>query len=72
MQLQPIHTINPQSYDIFAGLDVDSRSLASTFLDWEQMVKSIQIPYQPQALIQYVRHHFPDKRVVSLMLKRWK
>jgi transposase len=53
----------PRDYDIFAGLDVDKKSMAITFLDHYNEMKQIKIPYNAQQLINYVRNKYPDKRV---------
>ena len=58
-----VSAFNPRLYDVFAGLDVDKRSIVVTFTDWRQSVKSIRMPYSSQHLIGYVRKHFPKKRI---------
>jgi len=45
------HTINPQLYDIFAGLDVDYKSISASFVDLGQMLNSIRTPYKPNDLM---------------------
>src|ERR1044071_3343905 len=56
-------SIVPQLYDIFAGLDVDKKSIAATFTDHQGLVKSLKIPYDPQPLVHYVQRYFPGKKV---------
>jgi transposase len=50
-------------YDIFAGLDVDKRSIAMTFSDHKTLLKSLRLPYSSEQLLSYVRKHFPQQRV---------
>jgi transposase len=53
----------PGDYDIFAGLDVDKRSIAMTFSDHKTLLKSLRLPYSSAQLLNYVRKHFPQQRV---------
>ncbi|MEW6558378.1 MAG: hypothetical protein AB1349_13690 [Elusimicrobiota bacterium] len=53
----------PRNYDVFAGLDVDKKSIAVTFLDHYNEIRQIKIPYNPKQLINYVRNKYPDKQV---------
>lgn len=53
----------PMEYDIFAGLDVDKRRIAATFTDHHGGMRSVGMPYKVDHLVNYVRKHFPDKRV---------
>ena len=53
----------PGEYDIFAGLDVDKRSIAMTFSDHKTLLKSLRLPYSSEQLLNYVRKHFPQQRV---------
>jgi transposase len=57
-------TFIPRDYDVFAGLDVDKRSIAVTFTDHQGLVKSLRMPYSVEHLVSHVRKHFPDQRVV--------
>lgn len=52
-----------RDYDIFAGLDVDKRSMAITFIDHGTMQKSIKLPYSANRLLNYTRKHFTGQRV---------
>lgn len=54
----------PKEYDVFAGLDVDKKSIAVTFLDHYGEIRQMKIPYNTNHLINYVRNKYPDKRVV--------
>jgi transposase len=62
---QPAHGISfiPRDYDIFAGLDVDKKSMAVTFRDHGTMRKSLKLPYGGRQLLNYTRKHFPGQRV---------
>jgi transposase len=53
----------PSNYDIFAGLDVDKRSIAMTFCDHNTLIKSQRLPYSSEQLLNYVHKQFPGQRV---------
>jgi transposase len=53
----------PSDYDIFAGLDVDKRSIAMTVCDHKTLLKSQRLPYSSAQLLNYVGKHFPGQRV---------
>lgn len=53
----------PMEYDIFAGLDVDKRSIAVTFTNHYGFMRSVGMPYKVEQVGNYVRKHFPDKKV---------
>lgn len=57
------HDFNPSEYDIFAGLDVDKTSMAVTFAERQQMIRSLRIPAQAECLLGYVRRHFPEQKI---------
>jgi len=57
------HTFIPRDYDVFAGLDVDKRSISVTFTDHQGFLKSLRMPYSVGHLLSHVRKHFPDKKV---------
>ena len=57
------HTFIPRDYDVFAGLDVDKRSISVTFTDHQGFLKSLRLPYSVGHLLSHVRKHFPDKKV---------
>jgi transposase len=57
-------TFIPRDYDVFAGLDVDKRSISVTFTDHQGLVKSLRMPYSVEHLVSHVRKHFPDQKVV--------
>jgi transposase len=56
-------TFVPRDYDIFAGLDVDKRSISVTFADHQGLLKSLRMPYSVEHLLNHVRKHFPGQRV---------
>jgi len=56
-------TFVPLEYDVFAGLDVDKRSIAVTFSDHQGFIRSLRIPYKVDHLVNYVRKHFPERKV---------
>jgi transposase len=53
----------PRNYDVFAGLDVDKKSISVTFTDHQGFLKSLNMPYKVEHLVNYVRKHYPDKKV---------
>jgi transposase len=53
----------PHEYDFFAGLDVDKKSIAVTFMSHEGLLRSLSLPYQGDNLVSYVRKHFSGKKV---------
>lgn len=62
-QAAPVSRFIPRDYDIFAGLDVDKRSIAVTFTDHARMRKSLKLPYSATQLLNYTQKHFPGQRV---------
>src|SRR6266545_5581186 len=56
-------TFIPRDYNVFAGLDVDKRSISVTFTDHDRFLKSLRTPYSVEHLLNHVRKHFPDKKV---------
>jgi transposase len=56
-------TFIPRDYDVFAGLDVDKRSISVTFTDHQGFLKSLRMPYSAEYLVNHVRKHFADKKV---------
>lgn len=53
----------PREYDVFAGLDVDKRSISVTFTDFAGLRKSMRMPYSVEHLVNHVRKHYGDKKV---------
>jgi transposase len=56
-------TFIPRDYDVFAGLDVDKRSISVTFANHVGLLKSLRMPYSVEHLVNHVRKHFPDQKV---------
>ena len=56
-------TFIPRDYDVFAGLDVDKRSISVTFANHQGLLKSLRMPYSVEHLVNHVRKHFPDQKV---------
>ena len=56
-------TFIPRDYNVFAGLDVDKRSISVTFTDHQGFLKSLRMPYSVEHLLNHVRKHFPGKKV---------
>ena len=54
----------PQDYDLFGGLDVDKRSISVTFTNHQGFLRSLHMPYSAEYLLNHVRKHFPDQKVV--------
>src|SRR5882762_8665976 len=53
----------PRNYDVFAGLDVDKKSMAVIFTDHEQLMQSLRQSCSAAQLLNYVRKHFPQQRL---------
>ena len=56
-------TFVPRDYDVFAGLDVDKKSISVTFTDHQGSLKSMRMPYSVEHLVNHVRRHYSDKKV---------
>jgi transposase len=56
-------TFIPRDYDVFAGLDVDKKSISVTFTDHQGLLKSLTLPYNVEYLVNHVRKQYPDQRV---------
>jgi len=54
----------PKDYDIFIGLDVDSKKFSFTVQDHNTMNKAKTIPSEPKQLYTYVQNRFADKKVL--------
>ncbi len=53
----------PTDYDVFAGLDVDKKSISVTFTSHQGFIRSLRMPSNVEHLVNYVRKHFTDQRV---------
>jgi transposase len=56
-------TFIPMDYEVFAGLDVDKRSISVTFTNHQGFLKSLRMPYSVEHLLNHVRKHFPEQKV---------
>jgi transposase len=57
-------TFKPTDYEVFAGLDVDKRSISVTFTHHQGFIRSLRMPYSVEHLVSHVRKHFADQKVV--------
>ena len=55
-------TFIPRDYDVFAGLDVDKRSISVTFSNHQGFISSLHMPYSAEHLIKHVRNILGIKR----------
>jgi hypothetical protein len=58
-----IATFKPSHYEVFAGLDVDKRSISVTFTTHQGFIRSLRMPYSVEHLVNHVRKHFADQKV---------
>ncbi len=56
-------TFKPTDYEVFAGLDVDKRSISVTFTNHQGFIRSLRMPYSVEHLVNHVRKHFADQKV---------
>jgi transposase len=56
-------TFKPTDYEVFAGLDVDKRSISVTFTNHQGFIRSLRMPYSVGHLVNHVRKHFADQKV---------
>jgi transposase len=56
-------TFIAQEYDVFAGLDVSKKSIAATFTSQQGFIRSLQMPYSVEYLLNHVRKHFADQKI---------
>ena len=52
-----------RDYDVFAGLDVDKRSMSVVFKDHAESTRSLRMANSAKPLLNYVRKHFAGQRV---------
>jgi transposase len=57
-------TYNPDTFDVFIGNDVDSKSFVLTIRERHKTIMSKTIPADPEQLYNFTRRQFPNKRVV--------
>jgi len=58
-----VRKIRPQEYDVFIGMDVDSRSIVMTQVDHLGIEKSVSMPHQGRSLLRYVGNHLRGQRI---------
>ena len=56
MLTQQYITLKPLEFDIFAGMDVDKKSISVTFISHNAILRWMKIPYDSGNLIRYVRN----------------
>jgi len=52
-----------RDYDVFAGLDVDKKSMSVVFTDHQGTMRSLRMAGKATPLVNYVRKHFAGQRV---------
>jgi transposase len=53
----------PRDYDVFAGLDVDKKSMSVVFADHSSCLRALRLAHSATPLVNYVRKHFAGQRV---------
>jgi transposase len=53
----------PRDYDVFAGLDVDKKSMSVVFTDHADWQRALRMANSATPLLNYVRKHFAGQRV---------
>jgi transposase len=53
----------PRDYDVFAGLDVDKKSMAVIFTNHDGSMRALRMAHSAKPLLNYVRKHFRGQRV---------
>jgi len=57
---------NTSDYNIFAGIDVDTKSFVVSFKDHHNMILTIKMPSEPKALYNYIKNRFSNKKVLCV------
>ncbi len=57
-------TFIPRDYDVFAGLDVDKKSISVTFTDHQGLLKSMRMPYS-------VDHFLSTMFASTMAIRKW-
>jgi transposase len=64
MTIQPVaYKFIPRDYDVFAGLDVDKKSMSVVFVDHQGAMRALRMAYRAEPLVNYVGKHFAGQRV---------
>ena len=53
----------PMDYEVFAGLDVDKRSISVTFTNPQGFIRSLRMPYRVEQLLHHVRKHITEQKI---------
>ena len=53
----------PFEHEVFAGLDVDKKSMSVVFTDHQGTMRALRMANSVTPLLNYVRKHFPERRV---------
>jgi transposase len=59
----PVFRFLPRNYDVFAGLDVDKKSMSVVFTDHGGAMRALRLAHSTKPLLNYVRKHFGGQRV---------
>ncbi len=59
-----ITEIQPLNYDLFVGIDVDTKSNVVTIMDHYMILESKKFPYNPDNLLSFIHKRYPDKKIV--------
>lgn len=62
--MTPIHKYSSKDYDVFIGLDVDSKSYVVNSKDHEFMNRLIKIPANPEAFGNYIKKVYNNQKVI--------
>ncbi len=62
--MTPFHKYSSKDYDVFIGLDVDTKSYVVNFKDHEFMNRLIKIPANPEAFGNYIKKVYNNQRVI--------
>lgn len=58
-------TLRPQNYDVFVALDVDKKSYAISFKEYQNTkCYSLKMPAQPDNMTRFFQKRFPGKRLI--------
>lgn len=55
--------IQPSQFDLFVGMDVDKKSIVTTTLDKDKIIKNQKFPYDANNIIKYYSRNYGDKKI---------
>lgn len=58
-----IDRIQPRNFNLFVGMDVDKKSIVTTILDEDKILKNKQFPYDSKNIIRYFLRNYSDKKI---------